>query len=160
MVKFSKNQQLKPILNIHEEVNKKPYIGNDYVVLSIRKGVLMSEKYREIFNDKTTMYLFLKSNIVRGEMVYDKLNIYKKYYQNQQVLACSFTERQLVEKCNLTRYKVQNYIKRLKSEGVIRTEKVWVEKNNSPIIFILGTYSYIEGKKKERFYLDNIVEDG
>lgn len=159
-MQFNHNQQLKPISNIYKDTHKNSHISNDYVVFSIRKGILMSEKYREIFNDKTTMYLFLKSNIVRGEMVYDKLNIYKKYYQNQQVLACSFTERQLSEKCNLTRYKVQNYIKKLKNEGVIRTEKVWVEKNNSPIIFILGTYSYIEGKKKERFYLDNIIEDG
>jgi predicted transcriptional regulator len=159
-MEFNTGQKLLPITNINREVGKKTYVSNDYVVCSIRKGVLMSEKYREIFNDKTTMYLFLKSNIVRGEMIYDKLNIYKKYYQNQQVLACSFTERQLSEKCNLTRYRVQNYIKTLKSEGVIRTEKVWVDKNNSPIIFILGTYSFLEGKKKERFYLDNIIEDG
>ena len=159
-MEFNKSQRLLPVTDINKEVNKKSHIGNDYVVFSIKKGVLMSEKYREIFNDKTTMYLFLRSNIVRGEMVYDKLDIYKKYYQNQQVLACSFTERQLSEKCNLTRYKVQNYIKKLKNEGVIRTEKVWVDKNNSPIIFILGTYSFIEGKKKERFYLDNVIEDG
>ena len=159
-MEFNTNQKLLSVVDINKKVNKKTYINNDYVVFSIKKGILMSEKYREIFNDKTTMYLFLKSNIVRGEMVYDKLDIYKKYYQNQQVLACSFTERQLAEKCNLTRYKVQNYIKRLKSEGVIRTEKVWVDKNNSPIVFILGTYSYIEGKKKERFYLDNVIEDG
>lgn len=159
-MEFNKSQRLLPVTDVNKEVSKKKYVSNDYVVCSIRKGVLMSEKYREIFNDKTTMYLFLKSNIVRGEMVYDKLNIYKKYYQNQQVLACSFTERQLSEKCNLTRYRVQNYIKTLKSEGVIRTEKVWVDKNNSPIIFILGTYSFLEGKKKERFYLDNIIEDG
>lgn len=160
MVEFNTNQKLVPVTDINKEVHKKTYISNDYVVFSVKKGFLMSEKYREIFNDKTTLYLFLKSNIVRGEMVYDKLDIYKKYYQNQQVLACSFTERQLSEKCNLTRYKVQNYIKKLKNEGVIRTEKVWVDKNNSPIIFILGTYSFMEGKKKERFYLDNIVEDG
>lgn len=159
-MEFNKSQRLLPVTDVNREMAKKKYVNNDYVVGSIRKGVLMSEKYREIFNDKTTMYLFLKSNIVRGEMVYDKLDIYKKYYQNQQVLACSFTERQLSEKCNLTRYRVQNYIKMLKSEGVIRTEKVWVDKNNSPIIFILGTYSFIEGKKKERFYLDNIIEDG
>ena len=159
-MEFNTNQKLLSITDVSKKVDKKTYINNDYVVCSIRKGVLMSEKYREIFNDKTTMYLFLKSNIVRGEMIYDKLDIYKKYYQNQQVLACSFTERQLSEKCNLTRYRVQNYIKTLKSEGIIRTEKVWVDKNNSPIIFILGTYSFIEGKKKERFYLDNIIEDG
>jgi predicted transcriptional regulator len=159
-MEFNTNQRLLPVTDVNRKAIKKTYVNKDYIVGSIKKGYLMSEKYREIFNDKTTMYLFLKSNIVRGEMVYDKLDIYKKYYQNQQILACSFTERQLSEKCNLTRYRVQNYIKTLKSEGVIRTEKVWVDKNNSPIIFILGTYSFLEGKKKERFYLDNIIEDG
>jgi predicted transcriptional regulator len=152
-MEFNTNQRLLPVTDVNRKAIKKTYVNKDYIVGSIKKGYLMSEKYREIFNDKTTMYLFLKSNIVRGEMVYDKLDIYKKYYQNQQILACSFTERQLSEKCNLTRYRVQNYIKTLKSEGVIRTEKVWVDKN-------LGTYSFLEGKKKERFYLDNIIEDG
>lgn len=155
-MEFNRSQKLLPTTN----VNKKAYTGNDYVVFSIKKGILMSEKYREIFNDKTTLYLFLKSNIIRAEMMYDKLNIYKRYYQNQQVLACSFTERQLSEKCNITRHKVRKFINELKQKCVIRTEKVWGGKNNSPIIFILGTYSYMEGKKKERFYIDNVIEGG
>lgn len=158
-MEFNKNQKLLSVMDVGKRQVKKTHTGNDYVICSIKKGVLMSDKYREIFNDKTTLYLFLKSNIMRGQMINDPLNIYKKYYQNQQVLACSFTETFLAKKCNLTRYKVRKFISELKQSCIIRTEQVRVNDNKSPVVFILGTYSFIEGKKKERFYFDNVIED-
>jgi hypothetical protein len=150
-----------------KSVSKKPvqnkgsnYDPNKHKLLTITKGMIMNDTYRKVFNDKTTIYYFLLSNIVRGEMMNDRLGIYTKYYKKQQLLACTFTERDLSIKCNLTRYKVKKYIKELISSGIIRTEKVWIDDNHSPIIFILGTYSYFEGKKHERLYLDNELDTG
>lgn len=142
-----------------KKTNKKNRTGNKYLVSVLTKGDIMSETYRKVFNDKTTLYLFLKANIVRGHMLYDLAKIFDRYY-DKGFLACSFTERSISKQCNITRYKVRKYIQDLSSKGIIRVEKVWINKNNSPLVFILGTYQYIEGKLKERFYLEDIMDRG
>lgn len=142
---------------------KRDYSGNNYSIGIVRtRGDIMNDKYRKLFNDKTTLYLYLKANIVRGKMRNDRYNIYNKYYINHQQLACSFSIRYLSEQCNITYYKTRTYINELRKSGLIKVEKVELrdDKDNKRTanIFVLGTYSYIDGKKFERFYLDDELE--
>lgn len=144
----------------YKKQNKKQdYTGNKYRLRTITKGTVMNDKYREIFNDKTTIYYFLMANIVRGKMRNDKYNIYNDYYKNHKQLACSFPVRHIAKECCMTYYKAQKYLKELRKDGVIRVERVDSDKERQAYIYILGTYTYYDGKIEERLFLDDRLEE-
>jgi len=140
-----------------KQYEKKSRVGKDYIIHIVERGKIMNDKYREIFNDKTTMYLFLKANIVRGEMINDKYNLLKNYYQ-KGFLACSYPERLIADMCNTSRYRIEKYIRELRESGIIVTHKAKTTDATSPTIYILGTWQFINGKVSERYYMDDFIE--
>jgi hypothetical protein len=132
--------------------------GDDYIVGIIHKGTIMNEKYRKIFDDKSSLYYFLRANIIRGRMINDKLGLYKRYYQ-RGFLVCSFTIKELMHHINTTNYKIRKWIKELDDANIIKIERGWIKDKNSPNVFILGMYQHIDGSVIERFYLDDVLED-
>jgi len=136
---------------------KKSYIGNEYEIYRTKKRLIMKEEYRKLFNNSTTLYQFLLANVVRGDMLCDIFDIKRKYY-DKGFLACSLSLRILSKKCFISRRKVNEYIKDLAEAGVIKIEKVKLDKYQIQNIYTLGTWQFIEGKKSERLYLDEVFD--
>lgn len=136
--------------------SKKPYIGNEYEIYRIKKRLVMKEEYRKLFNNSTTLYQFLLSNIVRGDMPGDVFDIKNRYYE-RGFLACSFSLRQLSKHCFISFRKVRNYIEALAKANVIKIEKAPVkDRKEAQNIYVVGTWQFIGGEKKERLYLDDV----
>jgi len=136
---------------------RKSYVGNEYEIYRTKKRLVMKEEYRKLFNNSTTLYQFLLSNIVRGDMPGDAFNIKRNHY-DKGFLACSFPERVLAKECFISRWKVREHTKRLEKAGIIKIEKVDLDKHRTQNIYTLGTWQFIEGIKKERLYLDDIFD--
>jgi len=138
--------------------SKKSHTGNEYEVYRTKKRLVMKEEYRKLFNNSTTLYQFLLSNIIRGDMPGDRFDIKNNYYE-RGFLACSFSLRQLSKCCFISFRKVRNYIDTLAKAGIIKIEKATIrDKKEAQNIYVLGTWQFIEGVKKERLYLNNVFD--
>lgn len=137
---------------------KKPHAGNGYEIYRTKKRLVMKEEYRKLFNNSTTLYQFLLSNIVRGDMLGDKFDIKKKHY-DKGFLACSFSLRELSKHCFISFRKIRNYIDMLSKAGIIKIEKAPIrDKKEAQNIYVLGTWQFIEGVKDERLYMDDVFD--
>lgn len=153
-----KTGKIKNKVEVKKEYKKPNRTGNAYRIYDVRKDTIMNDTYRMIFNDKTSLYYFLKANIVRGKMFNDEYDILNKYYK-KGMLACHFSEKDLAKHMNISRRQIRNWIEEFTRSGVIRVEKQNIRFNYTPNVFILGTWNMIEGKKKEYYYLENLLEN-
>lgn len=137
--------------------SKKSYAGNEYEIYRTKKRLVMKEEYRKLFNNSTTLYQFLLSNVVRGDMPNDPFDIKKKHY-DRGFLACSFSLRTLAKKCFISKWKVEGFIKALEKAGIITVKETDSDNYQTQNIYVLGTWQFIEGKKSERLYLDDVFD--
>jgi len=137
--------------------SKKSCMGNEYEVYRTKKRLVMKEEYRKLFNNSTTLYQFLLSNIIRGNMSNDTFDIKKRHY-DKGFLACSFSMRTLAKKCFISKWKVEKYIKNLEKAGIIKIEKIKLDNCQVQNIYVLGTWQFIEGEQKERLYHDEVFD--
>jgi hypothetical protein len=118
----------------------------------------MNEKYKKTFKGPKTVYDFLWANIVRGNMINDKLHIKRRYY-DKGMLACSFPIRVIADKCFMSPTTVKNYIVDLQRAGFIKIDKVKIDEHRSQNVYVLGTWHYLEGVESEYLYLQDECEN-
>lgn len=142
---------------------KKPFVkknrtGDDYRIMALTKGVVMNDRFRKMMNDCLMIYLFLKANIIRGRLQQDPLKIYKNYYE-KGFLAVSYTEDYLADAMGFSRYYVRKQLNKLHKAGIIKKDMIQTGKKKRNCVYILGTHQFIGREMKERFYINDFIED-
>lgn len=85
--------------------------------------------------NKLKILLFLQTNITRGCLKKDKLNLKDNYYCKGK-LACSYSYEVLAELCHLERHSLRKHILEMAEKGIIEIEIIDKRK-----VFVLG-YHY------------------
>jgi|GEM_PF-2757488 len=135
--------------------------GDDYF-LTLERGIVRNESYRELFKGPGTVYEWIWANVVRSQWQDTKgYPIKEKYYDNGYLAYCS-SYRQLARDCGLHKNKVKEYVDNFKKAGVIKVEHlVPTGKKRGQSVFIIGRWhpgKDENGKKKvfEHYFRDGI----
>lgn len=155
MVEFSKNQRLLSITDIN--TRKDTFTGDKFFMKKTR-SMIRNDKYRKVFSGPGTLYEYLWSSIVRAKMNGDIYNLYSRYY-DKGFLASTNSLRTLSKKCNMDKNTIKKHVDLWEELNIIKKDKIFTGiKNRSQYIYILGTWQYIEGVKKERLYIEDEFE--
>lgn len=90
---------------------------------------------------KFLLYLFLRSRIRTIRADYDVLEIYKKYYHEQGLLATSWPMDTLAKIFDVSKGTINNWLNELINSGAIRKEKIatdYVGRGQYQNVYILG----------------------
>jgi len=141
----------KPKIKIKKRERQK---GDDYF-LSLERGIIRNESYRQLFKGPSVVYEWLWANIVRDQWRDSKAYpIQEKYYDKGYLAYCS-TYRQIAKDCFMSKNTVHGYIKQFKKAGIIKTWDFKPEgKKQGQTIFILGTWTKVNGVVVETYYRD------
>ena len=154
-MEFNKNQKL---LSITDSVRKKESFIGDKFFMKKSRSMIRNNEYRKIFNGPGTLYEYLWANIIRAKMGGDIYNLYGRYY-DKGFLATTVSVRKLAVECNMDKNTVKKYTRMWEKLSLIKIDKTPAEtKNQHQYIYILGTWQYMEGVKKERLYIEDEFE--
>lgn len=159
MVEFNRNQKLMSVsdMKLINESKKSPFINGRFFMKKTR-SMIRNDVYRKAFSGPGILYEYLWSRIIRSKMDNDVYKIYNRYY-DKGFLATSISLRELSKKCYMDKNTVKKYTDLWESLGLIKRDKVPTGvKNQYQYIYILGTWQYIEGAKRERLYIEDEFE--
>lgn len=159
MVEFSSNQKLLPISDIDKKDSiKRTLNGNGKFFLRKTRSMIRNDNYRRAFSGPGILYEYLWANIVRAKLNNDVYNIYSKYY-DKGFLATTISMRKLSNDCHMDRNTIKKYTDSWEELNIIKKDKAPTGvKNQYQYIYILGTWQYIEGVRKERLYIEDEFE--
>ena len=156
MVEFNTNQKLlsASVTRIYE---KEKFAGDRFFMKKTR-AMIRNDEYRKVFNGPGTLYEYIWSKIVRAQMKGDIYNLHTKYY-DKGFLAATVSIRKLAKECNMDKNTVKKYTRLWEDLGLIKIDKTTTKvKDQYQYIYILGTWQYIEGTRKERLYIEDEFE--
>ena len=143
---------------VKKERIKQERVGDDFF-LAIPRGVIRNDAYRQLFKGPGTVYEYLWANIVRGHMNNDKFNILDNYYK-QGLLAYATSLRHIGDKCSYDKNTVNRIVTEFCKAGVLLIDPIYSGKGREPQnVYILGTWSEVEGKKPEDLFINHIYKD-
>jgi hypothetical protein len=142
--------------------------SDDYFLIR-KRGLIRNPEYRKFMGGKSTIYEYIWSNIVRGNLYNDRYNIKRDYY-SKGFLAYGSTYNHIAEACYMDKNTVITHIEDFERAGVIKTEKLGPKParkdkmgriiDRRKTVFILGTWhkEIVEGKEKiiERYYIEDV----
>jgi len=154
-VEFNNNQKLLSITDIN--IKKESFAGDKFFMKKTR-AMIRNDKYRKAFSGPGTLYEYIWSKIVRAKMNGDIYKLYNRYY-DKGFLAATVSVRKLATECNMDKNTVKKYTRLWENLDLIKIDKTATEVNDQyQYIYILGTWQYIEGVKKERLYIEDEFE--
>jgi len=159
MLEFNNKQTLLSIsdANRTSDLKNAPSVGGKFFIKKTR-SMIRNDEYRKIFSGPGTLYEYLWANIVRAKLNNDVYNICDKYY-DKGFLAAAVSMRKLSKDCHMDKNTIKKYTDLWEKLSIIKKDKAPTGvKNQYQYIYILGTWQYIEGVKKERLYIEDEFE--
>ncbi len=142
------------------EVTQRERQGGDDYFMTIERGIVRNESYRELFKGPSTVYEWIWANVVRSQWIDAKgYPIKEKYYDNGFLAYCS-SYRQLAKDCGLHKNKVKQYIDNFKEAGVINVEHLTpTGKKRGQSVFIVGTWQSRKNENGKRTVIEHYFRD-
>lgn len=157
MIEFNNKQRLVSISDTNNSKNVKKISNGNFFIRKTR-SMIRNDSYRKVFSGPGVLYEYLWANIIRSSLKSDKYNIYEKYY-TKGFLATTVSMRQLSKSCYMDKNTIRKYTGLWEELNIIKRDKIPTGiKNQFQYIYILGTWQYIEGIKKERLYIEDEFE--
>jgi hypothetical protein len=158
MMKFNSNQKLLSVSDMVKKERLKKVATNGKFFIKKTRIMIRNDVYRKAFSGPGVLYEYLWANIVRAELNNDVYNIYDKYY-NKGFLATTISMRRLSKDCHMDKNTIKKYTDLWESLNILKRDKAPTGiKNQYQYIYILGTWQFIEGVKKERLYIEDEFE--
>ena len=157
-MEFNTKQQLLSASESNNITVKKESFAGDKFFMRKTRAMIRNDKYRKVFSGPGTLYEYLWSKIIRAKINGDIYSLHDKYY-DKGFLAVSVSIRKLAKECNMDKNTVKKHTRLWEKLDLIKRDKVFTGvKDQYQYIYILGTWQYIEGVKKERLYIEDEFE--
>lgn len=117
--------------------NTVPEIDRTFLMFSFK--TIRNEEFRKDNKNHLMLYMYLCAYIVRKPMD-DGLYICQTYYWND-TLACSMPYSRLSAAFGVGRNTIIRWIETLENKGLLRIEKINIDKYRKQNVYILGTHS-------------------
>lgn len=159
MIEFNSNQTLLSIPDANKSKDlKKAASDSSKFFMKKPRSMIRNSNYRKVFSGPGTLYEYLWANIFRARLNNDVYSVYDKYY-TKGFLATTISLRKLSKECNMDKNTIRKYTSLWESLSLIKRDKAPTGvKNQYQYIYILGTWQYIEGIRKERLYIEDEFE--
>ena len=143
----------KPEIEVERRERQK---GDDYF-MTLERGVIRNETYRQLFKGPGTVYEWLWANIVRDQWKDTKAYPIKEKYHDKGYLAYCSTYGKIAKECGMSKNTVRKYIEDFEKAGVVTTELLVPDgKKQGQTVFILGTWKRVGGERVESYYRDSV----
>ena len=143
----------KPEIEVERRERQK---GDDYF-MTLERGVIRNETYRQLFKGPGVVYEWLWANIVRDQWKDTKAYPIKEKYHDKGYLAYCSTYGKIARECGMSKNTVRKYIDDFEKAGVVVTELlVPTGKKQGQTVFILGTWKRVNGERVESYYRDSV----
>ncbi len=133
--------------------------GDDYF-MTIERGIVRNESYRELFKGPSTVYEWIWANVVRSQWIDTNGYPIKEEYYDKGYLAYSSSYRRLAEDCGLHKNKVKEYVDNFKDAGVIKVEHLvpnGMKRGQS--VFIIGKWHSGKNENGKRPVIERYFRD-
>ena len=161
MIEFNTKQRLLPRSESNKitALREERFTDRKFFMKKFRH-IIRNNEYRKAFGGPGLVYEYLWAYIVRARMSSDVCNIYDKYY-NKGFLACTHSLRKLSKECHIDKNTIMKYTGMWEKSGIIKIDKIstGIKNHKSQCIYILGTWQYMEGVKRERLYLEDEFDE-
>ncbi len=126
--------------------------------IKIEHRIMRSGKARKILKKSMTLYLYLRSYIVREKFKGDALNLFERYYE-QGRLAASMSIRKLARDLDLDQKTVARFLRELSDNRAIEIERIPAGEafdSQEHNVYIFGRR---DRDKNEIYYIDEIADN-
>lgn len=117
-------------------------------------GMFQQKKYYTIPAQSTMVYSFIRSYVVRGVGKNPFLTLLKTKFYDNNLLACSKSQRDIAKGMGWERSKVYKWIKPLIELGIIFTQSIDVGNYKDQTVYIIGT---VDQNGDERYFIDTFI---